>query len=104
MLDAARKAVAFLGGCTVSTLQEDEKLALALVRLIEVIGEAAKAVTVSTREANPDLPWREMAGARDRLIHGYYDVDLDQVWAIVVQDLPLLVARLEAMLAGGPDE
>lgn len=100
MLDAARKAVAFLADGAVTDIEQDEKLALALVRLIEIIGEAAKAVSDTTRAANPNLPWREMAGAPDRLIHGYYDVDLDQVWTIVSQDLPALVAQLEEILPG----
>ncbi len=99
MLDAARKAVAYASDCRVIDLEEDEMLALAVVRLIEIVGEAAKNVSAATRALHPDLPWREMAGARDRLIHGYQDVDLEQVWTIVRHDLPILVTRLETILA-----
>jgi uncharacterized protein with HEPN domain len=64
--------------------------ALALVRLLEIIGEAARRVSVGLRESHPEIPWAEIAGTRDRLIHGYFDVDLDIVWGIVTQDLPAL--------------
>ncbi|MHB0878207.1 MAG: HepT-like ribonuclease domain-containing protein [Anaerolineae bacterium] len=102
MLDAARKAVTFASKRASADLEEEEMLALALVRLIEVVGEAAKSVSAATRALHPDLPWREMAGARDRLIHGYDDVDLDQVRVIVDQDLPTLIAQLEAILPPEP--
>lgn len=104
MLDAARKALEFTADGVPGGLEKDEQLALALVRLIEIVGEAAKNVSAPTRDAHPDLPWREMAGARDRLIHGYHDVDLDQVWVIVSQDLPVLVAQLEHLLAAAANE
>jgi len=97
MLDAARKAVQFTEGRTRRDLDTDERLSLSLVRLIEVIGEAARYVSVQLRDAHPQIPWRQIAGARDRLIHGYFDVDLDVVWAIVTADLPVLIAELEKM-------
>jgi len=102
MLDAARKAVAFASSRPVDDIAGDELLALALVRLIEIIGEAAKSVSGACRTANPELPWREMAGARDRLIHGYQAVDLEQVRTIVEVDLPPLIARLESILGNRP--
>ena len=68
------------------------------MRLLEIIGEAAKQVTTETRTAHPEIPWREIAGTRDRLIHGYFDVDLDVVWSIATGDLPGLVESLESML------
>ena len=98
MLDAARKTLAFTNGRSRSDLDTDEQLTLAVVRLLEIIGEAAKKVTPETRTAHPAIPWREIAGTRDRLIHGYFDVDLDVVWAIATGDLPGLVASLEAIL------
>ncbi len=94
MLDAARKAVAFVDGKRRNDL-EDELLSLALVRLLEIIGEAAKSVSEGIKERRPEVPWRLMAGTRDRLIHGYFDVDLDIVWAILTEDLPLLIDNLE---------
>ncbi len=101
MLDAARKAVSFAHGRTRADLDSDEQLALALVRLLEILGEAAKQVGSATRDAHADIPWKEIAGTRDRLIHGYFNVDLDVVWTIVDSDLPPLVRRLEDLI--GPE-
>jgi uncharacterized protein with HEPN domain len=98
MLDAARKTLAFTNGRSRNDLDADEQLTLAVVRLLEIIGEAAKKVTAETRAAHPEIPWREIVGTRDRLIHGYFDVDLDVVWSIATGDLPGLAAALEAIL------
>lgn len=62
----------------------------AVVRNIEIIGEAVRGVTDQTRRANPAIPWREMAGMRDRVIHDYFRVDLEVVWDVVAHDLPPL--------------
>lgn len=99
MLDAAQKTVGFTNGKTRKDLDTDEKLAFAVVRLIEVIGEAAKGITVDVRQSYPGIPWKDIAGARDRLIHGYFDVDLNIVWQIVSKDLPLLIDELEKMIS-----
>lgn len=101
MVGAARKVIAFAHGRSRSDLDSDEQLTLAIVRLLEIIGEAAKQVTVETRTAHPEIPWREIAGTRDRLIHGYFDVDLDVVWSIATGDLPSLVESLESVLGPG---
>ena len=98
MLDAAHKTLAFTDGRSRDDLDTDEQLTLAIVRLLEIIGEAAKKVTTETRAAHPEIPWRDIAGTRDRLIHGYFDVDLDVVWSIAMGDLPALVTSLEAIL------
>lgn len=98
MIDAARKTLEFTTGRTRADLDRDELLALALVRLLEIIGEAARHVSSHLREQYPSIPWREIAGTRDRLIHGYFDVDMDIVWAIVSADIPLLVTQLEEIL------
>ncbi len=98
MFDAARKAVEFARGRSRSDLDADEQLALALVRLLEIVGEAGRQVSAATREAHPSIPWREIAGTRDRLIHGCFDVDLDVVWAIVSTDLPRLTDSLRRIL------
>lgn len=79
MLDASRKAVFFIAERQREDLDKDEKLSLALVRLLEIIGEAAGRVSPEVQRAYPDFPWRQIAATRNRLIHGYFDVDPDIV-------------------------
>ena len=76
----------------------EEQLALSLTRLIEIIGEAAKDVSIELRNKNPDILWDDIAGTRDCLAHGYFDVDYDVVWEIVSVDLPRLIGQLEQLL------
>jgi uncharacterized protein with HEPN domain len=98
MLDAARQAADFIRGRTRADLDTEPMLQHSLVRLLEIIGEAARGVSAEGRAAHPQLPWRRMVGMRDRLIHGYFDVDLDVVWQTVTEDLPPLIGQLEAAL------
>jgi uncharacterized protein with HEPN domain len=69
-----------------------------LVRLLEIIGEAAKGIFPSLRTDHSEIAWDKMAGMRDRLIHGYFDVNLDVVWRTVTEDLPPLISQLEELL------
>ena len=101
MLDAARKALEFMTGLSREDLDTDEQLPLAVVRLLEIVGEAARHVTAETRAAHPEIPWRAIAGTRDRLIHGYFEVDMDVVWSIVTDDLPGLTRSLQGILGSG---
>lgn len=94
LLDAADKALGFVKGKSRSDLDTDEKLALALVRLLEVVGEAANALSESFKQKHPDIQWRSIISTRNRLIHGYFDVDLDIVWNIITCDLPALLEKL----------
>jgi uncharacterized protein with HEPN domain len=73
-------------------------LSLSLVRLLEIIGEASRGISEEIRLAHPEIAWKKMTGMRDRLIHGYFDVNLDVVWETVTQDLPPLIAQLEKLL------
>src|SRR5438552_3141869 len=98
MLDASRQAIGFVRGRSRSDLDADLQLTLALTRLVEIVGEAAKNVSDQERQRHPDVPWRAIAGTRDRLAHAYFDVDLDQLWQIVAADLPALVPLLERAL------
>jgi uncharacterized protein with HEPN domain len=99
MLDAALKARQFIVGRTRADLDSDEMLMLSLTRLLEILGEAAKAVPDEIKYQRPDIPWQQISGTRNRLIHGYYHVDLDIVWAIVTRDLPPLIEALEELLS-----
>lgn len=98
MLDAARTAAAFAGRRQRSDLDSDELTTHGLVRLIEIIGEAAARVSPATRATLPMLPWSAMIGMRHRMVHGYYDIDLDVVWNTLTTDLPPLVEELERHL------
>jgi uncharacterized protein with HEPN domain len=98
ILSHAREAVEIAYGKTRSDLDTDRLLNLALTRLLEIMGEAANRVPDETRSKYPDLPWLQMIGARNRLIHGYDSVDFDILWAIIRNDLPVLIAQLEKIL------
>ena len=99
MLDAAHKARGFAQGHHRSDLESDEMLALALVRLLEIFGEAAARVSTLIQNQLPAIPWREISGTRNHLIHGYFNVDLDIVWSIIQHDLPPCIVTLEAVVS-----
>ena|SRR3989338_4082118 len=99
MLDAAQKAQQFIKGRTRADIERDEPITLALIRLLEIIGEAAKSVSLETRQRYPNIPWKEIGGTRDRLIHGYFDVDWNILWQILTADLPPLITELEQAIA-----
>jgi len=99
MLDAAQKAVAFANDRTRIDLDSDEMFMLAEVRLIEIIGEAAAAVSDATRQQIPEIPWRPITATRNRLIHGYFNVDLNILWSIIQNDLPPLIVALRKHLS-----
>ena len=86
------------GGKSRDELAADRKLQLALTRLIEIVGEAASRVSQETRLRHPEIPWPQMVGMRNRLIHGYDTVDLAVLQSTVGVDLPPLVAQLDAIL------
>ena len=98
MLDAAQTAIQFMQGKNRSALDHDRMLLFAVVRAVEILGEAASRVSFETREHYPNLPWRAAASMRNRLIHGYFDIDRDILWATVTVELPALVEALSAIL------
>ncbi len=95
MLDAAREASEFAQGRTRVDLNGDRKLVLALVKDIEIIGEAAYQISQTVQEQLPGIPWDDIIGMRHRLVHAYFDINLDIVWRTVRDDLPPLIAELE---------
>jgi uncharacterized protein with HEPN domain len=98
MLDHAREATLLIQGRSRLDLDTDRTFALALTRLMEIIGEAAKRVSEPTREKHPHVPWRSIIGMRNRVIHGYDEVDLDVLWDSIQLDLPPLIEQLEDIL------
>ncbi len=98
MLDAAKEAESFSQGKTRNSLDTNRELVLALVKCIEIIGEAATRISNESREALPQIPWSNIIGMRNRLIHAYFDINLDILWKTVIEDLQPLIFELEKIL------
>ncbi len=98
MLDFALKAVQFSKGRKRAELDSNEMLAMATIHLIEVIGEASRSISAELRRKYPEVRWDSISGTRNRLAHGYIDVDLDIIWTIVTVDLPVLIVQLKRIL------
>ena len=98
MLDHAKEAVNLLASKEKAALVSDRVLQLALVRLVEIVGEAANRLAVEDQSRYPSIPWREIVGMRNRLAHGYDAIDLDVLWDTVKVDLPQLIDELEQIL------
>ncbi len=88
----------FIGKMSFNEFSQDKKTLNAVVRSLEVIGEAAKRVPESLRKKYPKLPWKEMARMRDKLIHGYFGVDVEIVWKVVKDEMPPLKPSIEQVL------
>ena len=101
MLDAAQEAIEFAQGKTRPDLGDNRLLVLALVKDIEIIGEAAYQVSRTTREQLPGIPWDDIIGMRHRLVHAYFDINLDILWRTVQDDLPPLLEELREILGEG---
>lgn len=101
--DAASAAIRFAQGRTRADLEKDAMLAAALTRMIEVVGEPLGQVSPTFRESHAQLPWRSAVGMRNRLIHGYDDVDLDIIWHTVLVELPELLRAIDTIAGKRPD-
>jgi uncharacterized protein with HEPN domain len=95
MRDHAQEAVTLVHEHSRADLNADRVLSLALVRLLEIVGEAANRLPREVQDRYPAIPWAEIVGLRNRLIHGYGAIDLDIVWRIITADLPPLIAALD---------
>ena len=98
MLEAARDALSFAEGRIREDLDADRQLALAVVKCVEIMGEAASQVSPETQGELPELPLAKMVAMRHRLVHTYYDVNLGVVWSTLTEDLPPLVETLKVIL------
>ncbi len=98
MLDAVYEISNFTQEITKVEFEKDRKLHLSVVRLLEIIGEAASKVSPEVQSKYNQIPWNSIIGMRNRLIHGYFDIDLDIVWETVKTDIPDLITKLEKMI------
>jgi uncharacterized protein with HEPN domain len=100
MLDAAKEAVSFARGKTKDNLKTDRMLTLSIIKAVEMIGEAASRISPECRQAYPEIPWADIIAMRNRLIHVYFDINLDIVWDTLTDDLPSLIEMLERAMSG----
>ena len=98
MLENAEKALRFVKEMSFKEFAEDERTIYAVIRAIEVIGEATRRIPKDLRNTYPEIPWREIVGTRDKLIHEYFGVNLPVVWRTVQEDLPILINQLKTVL------
>lgn len=94
MLDMACKANDKVRGLQKDAFDDDDDRQLALAHLIQTIGEAAARVSQEIRRDNPDVPWREITGMRNKIVHDYMGLDFDIVWEVATKDLPRLIEQL----------
>ena len=98
MLDAALEIQQYVQSATREDLNRDRKLVHSLVRLLEIIGEAATQVSDKLKERIPEIPWFVIVGMRNRLIHAYFSIDLDVVWSTSTADIPALITELKKLV------
>jgi uncharacterized protein with HEPN domain len=102
MLDHAREAATLVQNMTRDDLHANRVLSLALIRLLEIVGEAATRISEDLRARHPQIAWRQIISLRNRLIHGYDAVDLDILWQILHEDIPPLITDLARLVSPEP--
>lgn len=98
ILDSIEKIEEFVAGMNFEEFKSDDKTVSAVVRKLEIIGEATKNIPDEVKEKYPQLPWKEMAKIRDKLIHAYFVVDFEIVWNVIKKELPFLKPKIEKIL------
>lgn len=98
MLSHAEESIEILGNTSREELAENRVIQLALTRLMEIVGEAANRVSQETQQEHPKIPWPQIIGMRNRLVHGYDVVDYDLLWDTVTNDLPSLIITLKEIV------
>ena len=94
MIEATDKVSAFIAGLTEAQFLADERTQFAVVRALEILGEASKKIPASFKAARTEIPWREVAGMRDKLVHDYFGVNAEVVWKTATADVPMIAQAL----------
>jgi len=98
ILEAIKKGTEFISDISFEKFEEDEKTQYALIRAIEIIGEASKKIPNEIKAEYSEIPWREISGMRDKLIHDYIGVNTEVIWKTAIEDFPTLRIYLEKMI------
>ncbi|MDE2848157.1 MAG: DUF86 domain-containing protein [Gemmatimonadota bacterium] len=98
MRNHAVEAVALLGEASLNDLAENRVTELALIKLVEIVGEAANRISVETQQSHKEIPWTQIIGMRNRLVHGYDDISLERLWNTIKWELPPLMERLDTII------
>lgn len=104
ILDAVTRIRSYTERMRFEDFVKDNKTQDAVVRNLEIIGEAVKNLSVLSRNANPEIPWKSIAGMRDKIIHHYFGLNLEIIWAVVEKELPALLKNITRMIPPDPDE
>ena len=102
MIEAARSAVSAIEGSEPPALATDHVRALGLVKCLEIVGEAAGRLSADFRDRHAAIPWKQIIGMRNRLVHAYFEIDYEQVWKALTEDLPPLIEQWARILADEP--
>lgn len=98
ILDAGREATSFIESISFDEFCADRMRVLAVLKCLEIMGEAASKVSFEFQEHNPDFPWKQLASMRNRLIHGYFEINLEIVWNTLKIDIPITLVKAEKIL------
>jgi uncharacterized protein with HEPN domain len=101
MLDAAQKIAARIRGKTRAEYDSSEDLQIVVAYLIQTIGEAASRVSTNLRDKHAEIPWKQIVGMRNRIVHDYMNIDADVVWEVATRNIPTLIARLNSLVTPG---
>jgi uncharacterized protein with HEPN domain len=98
MLDNANRAMRFAAGVDYESFSKDERTIYAVIRAIEIIGEATRNIPENIRKKYPNIPWQDVSDMRNKLVHRYFGIDLEIIWKTIHEDLPYLMNSLEEII------